>query len=112
MPFELIDGLKEKTWKAIDQTWLQKLMKHLQQEESSTIKQIRLIRHIGRDDFYKQSTKYENDDDCYIYEIFQRNNTKFYVNLGQISGIIGEEEWLHLEVNCLCNIASSWIISL
>jgi hypothetical protein len=40
------------------------------------------------------------------------NNTKFYVNFGQISGIIGEEEWLHGEVNCLCNIASSQIISL
>jgi hypothetical protein len=22
MPFELIDGVKEKTWKAIDKTWL------------------------------------------------------------------------------------------
>ena len=56
---------------------------------------IRLIRHIGRDDFYNQSTEYENDDDVYIFEIFQTNNTKFYVNLGQISNIIGEEEWFH-----------------
>ncbi len=36
----------------------------------------------------------------------------FYVNLGQISDIIWEEEWLHGEVNCLCNIALSRIISL
>jgi hypothetical protein len=46
------------------------------------------------------------------YEIFQANNTKFYVNLGQFCDIIGEEEWLHGEVNCLCNIALSRIISL
>ncbi len=29
-----------------------------------------------------------------------------------MKGIIGDEEWLHGEVNCLCNIASSQIISL
>ena len=87
-------------------------MKHLKHAQSTTIKQIRLIRHIGRDDFYNQSTEYENDDDCYIYEIFQRNNAKFYVNLGQISDTIGEEEWLYGEVNCLCNISLSMVISL
>ncbi len=64
MPFEFIYGLKEKTWKAIDKTWLQKLTNNLKHTQSSTIKQIRLIRHIGRDDFYKQSTEYEIDDEC------------------------------------------------
>jgi hypothetical protein len=112
MPFEFIDGLKEKELTAIDKIWLRKLWKHLRHAQSTTIKQIRLIRHIGRDDFYKQSTEYKDDNDCYIYEIFQTNNTNSYVNLGQISGIIGEEEWLHGEVSCLCNIASSRIISL
>ncbi len=81
-------------------------------QDCGTIKQILLIRHIGRADFYKQSTEYENGDNCSIYEIFQMNNTKCYVNFGQISNIIGEEEWLQGEVNCLCNIASSKIVSL
>ncbi len=31
---------------------------------------------------------------------------------GQINDIIGDEEWLQEEGNCLCNIASSQIISL
>jgi hypothetical protein len=57
MPFELIDGLKEKAWKPIDKTWLQKLAKHLKQAQSSTIKQIRLIMHIESDDFYQQLTQ-------------------------------------------------------
>ena len=70
------------------------------------------MRHIGRDNLYNQSTEYENENDCYIYEIFQTNNTKFYVNLGHISDIIGEEEWLHGEANCLCSIVLSRIISL
>jgi hypothetical protein len=77
------------------------------QAPSSTTKQIRFIRHIGRHDMYKQLTEYENEDDCYVYEIFQINNTKCYVNFGQISTIIGEEEWLQGDINCLCNIASS-----
>ncbi len=47
-----------------------------------------------------------------IYGIFQTNSTKFYVQFGQINHIIGEDKWLHGEVNCLCNIASSCIISL
>jgi hypothetical protein len=34
------------------------------------------------------------------------------VNFGQINDIIGGEEWVQGEVNCLCNIASSQIISL
>jgi hypothetical protein len=33
------------------------------------------------------------------------------VNFCQINDIIGDEEWLQGEVNCMCNIASSQIIS-
>ncbi len=34
------------------------------------------------------------------------------MSFGQIHDIIGDEEWLQGEGNCLCNIASSRIISL
>ncbi len=34
------------------------------------------------------------------------------MSFGQINDIIGDEEWLQGEGNCLCNIASSRIISL
>ncbi len=34
------------------------------------------------------------------------------MSFGQIHDITGDEEWLQGEVNCLCNIASSRIISL
>jgi hypothetical protein len=34
------------------------------------------------------------------------------VSFGQINDVIGDEEWLQKEGNCLCNIASSQIISL
>jgi hypothetical protein len=87
-------------------------MKHLQKAQSSNIKQIRFIRHIGRLDIYENSREYESKDDCCIYEIFLENNTSQYVNYGQINDIIGEKGWLQGEVNCLCNIASSQINSL
>jgi hypothetical protein len=54
MPFEFIDGLKEKAWTAIGKIWLQKLSKHLKHAQSTTIMQIRLIRHTGRDDFHNK----------------------------------------------------------
>ena len=87
-------------------------MKHLKKAQSSNIKQIRFIRYIGRLDIYDNSREYEIEDDCYIYEVILENDLIHYVSFGQINDIIGDEEWLQGEGNCLCNIASSQIISL
>jgi hypothetical protein len=87
-------------------------MKHLKKVQSSNIKQTRFIRHIGRLDIFDNSKEYESEDDCHIYEIFLENNTSRYVIFFQMNDIIGEEEWLQGEVNRLCNIASSRILSL
>ncbi len=70
MPFDFIHGLKDKKWTHIDKKWLVKLTKHLKKAQSSNIKQIRFIRHIGRLDIYDNLREYESEDDCYIYEIF------------------------------------------
>jgi hypothetical protein len=85
---------------------------NLKKAQSSTIKQIRFIRHIGRLDIYDNSREYEIEDDCYIYEVILENDLTHYVSFGQIHDIIGDKEWLQGEGNCLCNIASSRIISL
>ncbi len=107
MPFNFIDGLKDKNWTHIDHKWLARLMKHLKKAQSSNIKQIRFIRHIGRLDIYDNSREYEIEDDCYIYEVILENDLIHYVSFGQINYIIGDEEWLQGEGNCLCNIVSS-----
>ncbi len=60
MPFEFIDGLKVGTWNHINNRWLTKLLKHLKQGQSSSIKQIRFIRCIGRQDLDETSTEYQN----------------------------------------------------
>jgi hypothetical protein len=112
MPFDFIDGFKDKKWTHIDKKWLSRLMKHLKKVQSSNINQIRFIRHIGRLDIYDNSREYNIEDDCHIYEIFLENDITHCVNFCQINVVIGDEEWLQGEVNCLCNIASSWIIYL
>ncbi len=70
MPFDFIDGLKDKKWTHIDKKWLGTLMKHLKKAQSSNIKQIRFIRHIGRLDFYDNSREYDIEDDCHIMRSF------------------------------------------
>jgi hypothetical protein len=82
-------------------------MKYLKKAQSSNIKQIRFIKHIGRLDIYDNSKEYDIEDGCYIYDVILENNLTHYVNFGQIHDIIGDEEWLQREGNCLCNIASS-----
>jgi hypothetical protein len=82
-------------------------MKHPKKAQSSNIKQIRFIRHIGRLDIYDNSREYDIEDDSHIYEIFLENGITHYVHFGQVNDIIGDEEWLQGEVICLYNIASS-----
>ncbi len=107
MPFDFIDGLKDKKWTRIDQKWLAKWMRHLKKAQSSNIKQIRFIRQIGRLDIYDNSREYENEDDCYVYEVILEKDVTHYVNFRQINDVIGDEEWLQEEGSCLCNVASS-----
>ena len=68
MPFDFMYGLKDKKWTRIDKKWLVKLMKHMKKAQSSNIKQIRFIRHIGRLDIYEKLREYESADDCYIVQ--------------------------------------------
>ncbi len=90
----------------IHKKWLARLMKHLKKAQSSNIKQIRFIRHIGSLDIYDNSREYEIEDDCYIYEVILKNNFTHYVSFSQNNDIIGDEELLQGEGNCMCNIAS------
>jgi hypothetical protein len=46
MPFDFINGLKDKKCTHIDKKWLARMMKHMKKAQPSNIKQIRFIRHI------------------------------------------------------------------
>jgi hypothetical protein len=80
MPFDFINGLKDKKWTRIDHKWLARLMKHLKKAQSSNIEQVRFIRHIGRLDIYDNSRECEIENDCHIYEIFLEKDITHYVN--------------------------------
>jgi hypothetical protein len=67
-------------------------MRHKKKAQSSNIKHIRIIRHIGRLDIYDNSREYEIEDDCYVYEVILENNVTHYVSFRQINDIIGDEE--------------------
>ncbi len=99
MPFDSIEGLKDKKWTHIHKKWLAWLMKHLKKAPSSSIKQIRFMRHIGRLDIYNNSREDEIEDDCYVYEVILENNLTHYLSFGQINDIIGDGEWIQGESN-------------
>ncbi len=82
MPFDFIDGLKDKNWTHIDHKWLARLMKNLKKAQSSNIEQIRFIRHIGRLDIHNNSREYEIEYDCYIHEFILENDHTHYVSFG------------------------------
>ncbi len=41
----------------------------------------------------------------YVYKVFMEKSI-FFVSLGQIYEIIGDEPWMDSEISCLCNVAS------
>jgi len=55
-----------------------------------------------------------NEDNDHIYQVTLDNESRstFYVNGAQIVDVIGDEGWMKGEFNCICNIASSRIVTL
>ncbi len=74
MPFDFMDGLKDEKWTHIHKQWLARLMKHLKKAQSSNIKQIRFIRHIGRLDIYDKSREYEVEIATYMKSFWRTNS--------------------------------------
>ena len=56
---------------------------------------------------------FKNSNDDVIYEaVTETNDSSYLVTLDQIYDIVGEEDWIHGESNCLVNLASSRTITL
>ncbi len=55
-----------------------------------------------------QTMTFKNSNENMIYEtVTDTNDSSYLVNLDQIYDIVGGEEWVHGESNCLINLASS-----
>ncbi len=49
----------------------------------------------------------KNSNEDVIYEaVTDSTNSSILVSLDQIYDIVGEEDWIHFESNCLVNLAS------
>ncbi len=56
---------------------------------------------------------FQSSNEKVIYEaVTDTNDSSYLVTLDQIYDIVGEEDWLHSESNCLVNLASSQTITL
>ncbi len=60
-----------------------------------------------------QTITFKNSNENVIYEdVADTNDSSYLVTLDQICDIVGEEDWIHGESNCLVNFASSRTIML
>jgi hypothetical protein len=114
MPFDFVNGLKDGKWTKLDNKWLKDVKKTLKQAVSNSIKDVVLVRTIMKVDTTWMESNLFNKDVDNIYQVTMDNDaqTTFYVNYSQIMDIIGEEEWMKGEMNCICNIASSRKVTL
>jgi hypothetical protein len=114
MPFDFVNGLKDGKWTKLDNKWKMDVKKTLKQAVSNSIKAIAFVRTMKKDYTLGMECNLFNKDSDPIYQVTMEyvDQTTFYVNYAQIMDIIGEEEWMKGELNCICNIASSRTVSL
>jgi hypothetical protein len=79
----------------------------------NSIKQIRLVWLLKTNYIGNCTIAFKNSNEDVIYEAVTDTNVSSYlVTLDQIYDIVGEEDWIHGESNCLVNFASSRTITL
>ncbi len=77
------------------------------------MKQIRLVRLLRTNYVGDCTITFKNSNEDVIYEaVTDTNDSSYLVTLDQIYDIVGEEDWIHGESNCLVNLASSRTITL
>jgi hypothetical protein len=81
--------------------------KILNKAKTNSIKQIRLGRLPKKHFIGSQTMSLKNSNEDVIYEaVTDSTNSSILVSLDQIYDIVGEEDWIHFESNCLVNLAS------
>ena len=107
MPYDFVANLKPGHWTPLDNLWLKSVKKILKKAKTNSIKQIRLVRLPKKHFIRNQTMSFKNSKEDVIYEaVTDSRNSSFLVSLDQIYDIVGEEDWIHGESNCLVNLAS------
>ena len=85
----------------------QKTEEHSKKARLNSIKQIRLARLLKKNFIGNRTIVFKNSNKDVIYEaVTDTNDSSYLVTLDQIYDIVGEEDWIHGESNCLVNLAS------
>ncbi len=113
MPYDFVTNLKPGQLTALDNLWLKSVKKILKKAKANSIKQIRLVRLSKTNYVGNQTMSFKNSNEDVIYEaVTDSKNSSFLVSLDQIYDLVGEEDWIHGESNCLVNLASGQTITL
>jgi hypothetical protein len=86
---------------------------NLKKGKLNSIKQIRLVRPLKTNYIGNRTITLKNSNENVIHEaVTDTNDSSYLVTLDQIYDIVGEEDWIHGEGNCLVNLVSSGMITL
>jgi hypothetical protein len=113
MPYEFVANLEPGKFTSLDKLWIKRVRKILKKAKKNSIKQIRLVRLPKKNYFGNQTMTFKNSNEDVIYQaVTDTNDSSYFVTLDQIYDILGEEDWIHGESNCLVNLASGQTITL
>jgi hypothetical protein len=91
----------------------QECEKKLKKAKLNSIKHLRFVRLSKTNYVGNQTMTFQNSDENVMYEaVTDTNDSSNLVTLDQIYDIVGEEDCIHGESNCLVNLASGRIITL
>ncbi len=84
---------------------MKEVKKTLKQAQAHLVKDVKLVRTIMKDDITGIDPNLINYNKDHIYQVTMDNDAQstFYVNSELIMEVIGEEEWMKGEFNCICN---------
>jgi hypothetical protein len=113
MPYQFVANLEPGQFTPLDKLWLKNVKKILKKAKLNSIKQLRLVRLSKTNYVGNQTMTFKNSNENVIYEaVTDTNDSSYLVTLDQIYDIVGEEDWIHGESNCLVSLAYSQTITL
>jgi hypothetical protein len=108
LSYQFVDSLNSGVWQKLPSPWLNWIQRKIKNAQNNSIQRIQVIRLLGTKDVLPGNDMVNYlpaINECYIYKIYM-DKSRFYVNYGQISNIIGDEPWMKSEVHCLSNLSS------
>jgi hypothetical protein len=112
MPYWFVANLEPGQFTPLNNRWLKNMKRILKKAKLNSIIQLRLVRLLRTNIFGNRAITLRKSNEDVMYEaVTDTNDSSYHVNLDQVYDIVGEEDWIHGEVNCLASLASSQTIT-